>query len=441
MESKEFDKSAHSNPLLKASSYFLVYPKTIDGPAIGVNTKTGGAYAFDDDVFIRLSRLLSFPNEVDADPILRSFLLDQQILIEEDYSELDALKAKYRTARVSDDELYVTYSLTGACNFRCTYCYQDHNNVSLSSDNIAKTIRYISSELPKYKKLKVHWFGGEPMLRMKWLEETSNLLISLSDNLQKDYFSGITTNGSFFDRHNAKILRRLRVKQVQFTLDGGQNEHNKLRVLKDGSGTFNTVLDAIKLSAEMEFHTFVRINLSPSNIMSIERMLDALESRGLGPKKIRLYINEMKDHGGGGPAAIYWKDLQAYGNGLIEALKIVKKYGYPPPRIAPIEVNCAFDKPSSVLFGENGDIYHCTTGTDKAMAAIDDDGKIISKSKHMEFVHKREPWDDPHCCDCKYLPICMGGCAYLHDEGKVKCNPDGFILEKLIRLSLNGTES
>ncbi|MDL1888332.1 radical SAM protein [Nitrospirales bacterium NOB] len=440
-EEEDLQSMHHSGMPLKVSNYFLLYPKTHDGPAIGVNTKTGGAYAFNEETFENLNRLLSRPNDSDNDQILRSFLLDHQILIEEDHSELRALQTKYRSARVSSEELYVTYSLTGACNFRCTYCYQDHKNVSLSTEAIEKTIGYICNELPKYRKLKVHWFGGEPMLRMKWIEETSRRLFSITDKMEKEYFSGITTNGSLFNRQNAKILKDVRVKQVQFTLDGGEIEHNKLRVLKDGAGTFSAVMDAIQLSAEMEFHTFVRINLSPHNINSIESMLKQLESRGLGPKKIRLYINEMKDHGGGGSPSMYWKDLQTYGNALIEALKIVKKYGYPAPRIAPIDINCAFDKPSSVLFGENGDIYHCTTGTDKAMATIDDHGKIISRSKYMDFIHRREPWDDPTCRECSYLPICMGGCAYLDEAGKVKCNPDGLVLEKLVRLSINPTVS
>jgi hypothetical protein len=31
----------------------------------------------------------------------------------------------------------------------------------------------------------------------------------------------------------------------------------------------------------------------------------------------------------------------------------------------------------------------------------------------------------------------MGGCAYLDEEGKVKCNPEGFVIEELLRLKLS----
>jgi uncharacterized protein len=422
----------------KPSHYFSLFEGKGDQPAVSINTLTGGTYAFTPDILAKVRSLLSDPNCIDTGlEEVRNFFIQERIIIPEDFDELEYLKAVHRAGRHSDEELYVTYSMTNACNFRCTYCYQAHSKDVLNDAGIAKTLKYIEKQLPKYKNIRVHWFGGEPLLRLRWIESASRQIRQLCDSLGKGYFAGITTNGSLFDRKTAAILKGLGIGQVQFTLDGAEIIHNSLRIKKNGKGSYDIVMSAIETAIQFEFYIFIRINLSLRATTTLRDLLLDFDRRGWGPKKFTIYINEMKQHSNSMVSNnIYFPSVAEYAEHFVDALRLLKEYGYPLPQLAPVDVNCAFDKPSSVLFGTDGNLYHCTTGTDRALGVIDDAGNIIEEAPRRQAIHSREPWDDPHCATCKSLPTCMGGCAYLDEEGKTKCNPEGFVVEQLIRLSL-----
>ena len=421
---------------MKMSSYFQIFPGKNGEPAVALHSRTGASFAFSEEMYGRLQTFIKNPNN-DGDPELEDFLIYQDVLIPDKINELELIKEKYRRDRKSKEELYVTYSMTNACNFRCTYCYQEHKAEVLEKENLEKTFLYIERELPGYERLKVHWFGGEPTLRLPWIEQSAKRLVDLCNELGKGYFSGITTNGSRFDENTASLLKRCHVNQVQFTLDGDQELHDLFRISKSGRGTFLIVLNAIKTSVKAGFITFVRVNISPRNYSRLGKLLDRLQSEEIGPHNIVLYLNEMKQHSNSANnPSMYFSSIEKYGDALVESLKILKSYGYPVPRILPVDVNCQFDKPSSVLFGVDGNLYHCTTGTDKALAELDNRGSVTKETARRKFVHEREPWDDPTCAKCPNLPTCMGGCAYLDEEGKVKCNPEGFVIEDILRLAL-----
>jgi len=369
---------------------------------------------------------------------LFEFFVQEQIVIDANIDELDLIKEVHRTGRCSTEELYVTYSLTNACNFRCTYCYQEHKKDVLDRESIRKTFRYIESHLPLYKSLRVHWFGGEPLLRLKSLLEASEELTDICARLGKAYSAGITSNGSLFSVTAARALRKAGVEQIQLTLDGALPVHNTTRITKNGSGSYDAVMRAIEVAVDEGFSTFLRINLSKKAASTLRDLLADIKARGWGPDDLNIYITEMKQHTNSlGDNSLYFPSVPKYAESFIEALRVLKEFGYPVPKLAPVDVNCTFDKPSSVLFGVDGNLYHCTTGTDRAMGELDESDSLSRENDRRRAIHSREPWDDPDCASCRNLPTCMGGCAYLDEEGHTKCNPEGFVVEQLLRLSLS----
>lgn len=419
---------------MKVSRYFLLYDAVL--PAVAINTATGGCFAFDAKALKALQAAQQDPNKVGP---LRDFLLAERIIVADDVDEFRDIKERHRARRFSHDELYVTYALTYSCNFRCLYCYQEHQHESITDDAVGRTLKYVAKTLPDYERLKVHWFGGEPMLHMPIIEKTSRGLRAIASQLGKPYFAAITTNGSLFTETNAGRLREdCGVTQVQFTIDGPPDVHNRIRRRRSGRGTYEIVAQAIARATRHDFLTFVRINLSPANIDGVQLILRDLAARGLGPHNIRLYANEMKQHTASSPdGSLYFSSIRDYGLSLVKCLRAMSEFGYPLPSPRPLDVNCAFDKPSSVLFGTDGNLRHCTTGTDRSLAFLDAKGEICAQSERRHCLHSTQPWDDPTCADCTFLPTCMGGCSYLGEEGKVKCNPEGFVLEDLLRLFLD----
>lgn len=420
----------------KRSYYFLLFDGRGDEPAVAINTRTGGTYAFSQAVLPEIKRLLQNPNAGNEGKLFQ-FLLDEHIIIPEELDELEQIKQFHRAGRHSKDELYVTYSMTNACNFRCRYCYQEHKKDVLDGKSIKKTFGYIRQHLPDFNSLRVHWFGGEPLLRLRSIEEASRELLRICEEHGKPYTSGITTNGSLLTKDAALRLLRCCVSQIQITFDGARSIHDDTRLKKNGGGSYDAVMNGLAVAIEAGFFIFIRVNLSKKSEANLEELLLDFHRRGWGPKEFTIYINEMKQHSNSLPSdSLYFPSVANYAESFVEALQTLKRFGYPIPRIAPVDVNCIFDKPSSVLFGVDGNLYHCTTGTDRALGTLGEFGDIVVEGERRKAIHSREPWDDLHCASCTSLPTCMGGCAYLDEEGKVKCNPEGFVIEKLLRLRL-----
>jgi len=420
----------------KVSHYFQCFEGREDEPAVAMHGRTGGIYTFGKSVLPALKEILAQP---DASPRgeLFDFLVREEVLVDSNTDELDEIKALHRAGRASKHELYVTYSMTNACNFRCTYCYQEHKKQVLAGDALEKTYRYIERELAEYESLRVHWFGGEPLLRLKSVLNSSAALIEICRKMQKPYSAAVTTNGSLFTAETARSLKAVGVEQVAFTLDGARPVHDATRLRKNGSGSYEAVMQAMRIAVDEGYSVFVRVNLNKKAEASFADLLDDIRRRGLGPDQIGIYIAEMKQHSNSmALGGLYYLSVAEYAQSFIDALKVMKEFGYPMPKLSPLEVNCSFDKPSSVLFGVDGNLYHCTTGTDRALGELDESGAIVHEDARRRRIHSREPWDDPHCATCKSLPTCMGGCAHLDEEGKTKCNPEGFVIEQLLRLNL-----
>lgn len=49
---------------------------------------------------------------------------------------------------------------TEDCNFRCSYCYEEHKNGTMSINTAESIVKYVTKNISKYTELHVVWFGG-----------------------------------------------------------------------------------------------------------------------------------------------------------------------------------------------------------------------------------------------------------------------------------------
>ncbi len=87
---------------------------------------------------------------------------------------------------------------TEDCNFRCSYCYEDHRNGVMNIDTAASIVKYVAKNISKYTEVHVVWFGGEPLMS----KNTMEIIIYISDELikicscaRKRYSADMITNG------------------------------------------------------------------------------------------------------------------------------------------------------------------------------------------------------------------------------------------------------
>ena len=156
----------------------------------------------------------------------------------------------------------VSFVLTYNCNFACPYCYEKDvkNKKILTKEQVDKIFEVNENCISR-----ISFFGGEPLLLCN--KEIIEYIINKAPNATYD----MITNGyhlqEYFD-----IFEDLNISNIQVTLDGEKEIHNKTRVLKSGQGTFDRIMDGIRLYAENGKPITIRMNLTLDNMDSCMRL-------------------------------------------------------------------------------------------------------------------------------------------------------------------------
>ncbi len=149
----------------------------------------------------------------------------------------------------------LTLSITEDCNLRCKYCsYSDayfytreHNKKRMSFSTAKKAIDYYFTMFKKvwkrnpYKRPTIGFYGGEPLLNFKLVRESIEYINSKFPEFKEKMLYTITTNGTLLTESVIDYLVSNDVSIV-VSLNGDKYEHDRLRIYKDGTGTFSVVI-------------------------------------------------------------------------------------------------------------------------------------------------------------------------------------------------------
>ena len=107
--------------------------------------------------------------------------------------------------------LFLVIMPTEACNFRCIYCYEHHDAVTMSRQTIDGVKIFLGDVIANnsFSQIEVSWFGGEPTLCLNTIEEIMHFIRDAACEGTK-IDSTITTNGYLLTRDNFVRLLKLR---------------------------------------------------------------------------------------------------------------------------------------------------------------------------------------------------------------------------------------
>ena len=169
-------------------------------------------------------------------------LIKYGIIVPESYNERAAAHLKY-LEEISEPILHLTIVPTYRCNFRCPYCYQDHeHSIIMSEETQDAIIKYVRKHISKYTAVEVSWFGGEPLLCKDIIIRISGELKKICNDRYKQFKSSITTNGYGLTKDVFEKLLDVGVVRYFITIDGLAPEHNRQRYLASKQGTFDTII-------------------------------------------------------------------------------------------------------------------------------------------------------------------------------------------------------
>lgn len=204
-------------------------------------------------------------------------------------------------ARSFDNKrLHLIIMPTEKCNFRCTYCYEDFENGKMSRDVVDGIKSLILFRAPDLNTLEIGWFGGEPLLNLKLVEEISEFSKDVMQSSEGNFISSMSTNGYLLDLKSAESLTNKGVNAFQISIDGDRLTHDRSRILASGSGTFDKIwqnLLNIK-NSNIDILLSLRIHITPDNIDSMKKIAAQVNSAFAGDERFKIYVKPVENLGG-----------------------------------------------------------------------------------------------------------------------------------------------
>lgn len=414
--------------MLVKSNYNIVVKENDD--FIVYNTLTQGMLLMDIEHISYLEEVSKFTE--DEKKQLQKF----GILVDNEKYEIGKLKFDNRCEKHNQTSMSITVAITNNCNFRCKYCYQAHEIQSLSLKDAENLLSMIKNKIDDgLQRLSIHWFGGEPLLNIQVLKYIDGHIQSYIKDTRCKYYSSITTNGFLLDKDMIKNLENVKIDSFQITLDGVGKLHDYNRTLADGSDTFDTIINNIKLLVNKGKKVNIRYNVNKKN-KNIEPFIVFLKEEGLLNKVSLNFNRTQKFDKSEDLDDYYFETLEEYAKALNQIYLVLLKYGIKIPFYHSSGVNCKFDCVNNFLVDNNLEIYRCTSSEKSEEFKL---GKIVNGRVDFNLKTLREkiinePFDKSKCLDCKVLPFCMGGCHLLDKMNIEECIPEKYFIEELVRL-------
>ena len=315
------------------------------------------------------------------------------------------------------------------CNYNCVYCFENGNlnNKYMSENIVEKTITYILSRIEKNNNLKylsITWFGGEPLLYMNIIEHISSAVIENCNRKGILYKAGIITNGRFLTRENAEILKKNQIKQAQVSIDGPSDMYCKLKKAK--LEDYLNVIQNVKSATDF-LRVAIRINIDEfTDVVNmykvIETILDTDIKKNISfyPGFVRNYSREnVLEQRAHSVHIGHEKLLYKY----LEENYDVKFYNSPYPKRR--KVSCLQVCRANVCIGPEGELYRCEHYFGDLSKVIGDVDRGLynneTDNRYYNIEHKQI------CRECKYFPLCMGGCLDDRVSGHFSIDCKSFI--------------
>jgi uncharacterized protein len=130
----------------------------------------------------------------------------------------------------------------------------------------------------------VVWYGGEPLINAGAIDKLTPRLLAFCEANGIEYKASIVTNGLLLTPATWEMLRRNRVTDLQITIDGAEEQHNKKRPLKAARGeNYKKILSNIANKPD-ELEVTVRINVDKDVAEHWDEFFDDMFNYGIWPQ-------------------------------------------------------------------------------------------------------------------------------------------------------------
>lgn len=418
---------------MKKSCYNFLFPRK-DGSSILYNSRTGAMAELDREHAEQLNKLSETELE-ECNPAFAEALLQNGFAVESNVSELNMIRYDSLRARFGSQVLALTILPTIDCNFGCKYCYEKDvlSHLNMDDEIKAALISYIETNIFMGGRLEVCWYGGEPLLALDTIVDISEKILNICKEKQVEYKASIVTNGYLLSKETADILIQCGIDNMQITLDGLEETHNRRRCLKNGEKTYHVIWENILALQKYRdrLHVNLRVNVDKGNREAVEMVKQQISSLNM-EDFIYVYPGKVMDMDGCYSKGDCFNQREFAQLELefdqMHPERLVCKYPKPRPNV------CCADCNTALVVTANGDLFKCWKDVGRKDRRI---GNLKSDANYNEELLYQyllfDATQSTTCKKCKYLPICMGGCPHDRANGENGCTLYKYTLEAYLK--------
>ena len=171
---------------------------------------------------------------------------------------------------------------TPFCNVDCRYCYLPNRHVKsvLSAQTMVHLFSQVFSSGWARNGLSVVWHAGEPLVLPVSFYRDAFRLIEDLNIAGIPVMHSFQTNGTLIDEAWCAFFREERIN-LGISVDGPRQFHDRNRVTRSGSGTFEQTIAGVRLLRRNRIPFHVISVLSPASMAAAEDMFDFYVSEGI----------------------------------------------------------------------------------------------------------------------------------------------------------------
>lgn len=383
-----------------------------DYPGVGqhlvYNTLSRAFAKIDNEHLSMLYSLANGRSQTFTGPIIQKFQA-QGIVVEQEKDETSAFSKLFSAQMAERKELHATILTTYKCPMRCIYCYQkdirnnEYMNEYMSDDKMRTVASWLEWKVQKSEinRCFITFYGGKPLMNRTSIEYLGNRMAVYCKDKGVNLQLAMVTSGLLLTPKIADSLKRIGVKYLQITLDGDKDSHDKRRPKRDGSGTFDLIMENLSHLIE-GFTITITCNVDKTNAEAASRLIDILYSRGYAGKIRRFTF---------GPVSASSESAQKYhiacpdpaDEEMLSLTIKAARRGFISD-LRPGHKICGMLLPSHFVIDPIGRLYTCPAFLGLKEYQVGDISEYDKAS--VNFVLKEE------CLKCLYVPICTGGCRF-----------------------------
>lgn len=454
--------------MIPAKNNIIVKIKDSNTPEYAILNPVSGSFDLMNEQEYNLLQKMMEGENLDQD--FSSYLLERGYAFENQEALNTAVNKAYREFKdeVTESQVQLLLVPTYGCNLACSYCYQGRGthqslpDVSLYLDKPALITKEIVDAFFDYARKNflqgtrrpfITLFGGEPLMNSP--AQRSIIQYIVDKCADENYELSAVTNGYDFIEY-IDILKKAKIKEIQFTLDGSKDTHDNRRATANKKGTFDRIVAGIEAAVNNKMPVNLRSVVDTENIVDIVNLAVFLDKKGwldLSPELFKTQIGrnyELFDCYAKPQHLMTQVELWSEFASLSKVYPVLTKFHRPNFKGIRhlVEIGemymASFDTcpacKTEWVFDLYGNIYGCTASCGREEYLLGSFWPEVSlNAESISTWQKRDTKSIPKCRDCKYDVICGGGCGVVaanKNSGNIlshDCRP----IQELMEIGIN----